>query len=438
MAWAPPQNVGDVDATISDAKKYLRRFSYGKLLDDTDTYTVEFAKVLKEFAARRNEQIRLKVVGFAGDPYVNDKGIYDWAMKVAVGVIARPKPPAQPPTPREWRPIFLFSAPGSGANNMVGPSNDVGVRCQDELGINHVRLEFPIGGYLGLLGGDSKLSYIEVITLEKEDLRLKVRAAIAETKRRYGARWIEVIEFWFSGYSQSADGMVKAVLELFGDGGEFAYLRGRINGLLLFGNPARQPGRTKIGNTPKGWGIARDVIPTWLQALVVDICTEQDMYATTEDDTLLPLLYDWFIRAEMDMGFIAFSAGILIPVIASYLGIAGPLIGGLFGDVGAQLIGFTTGVALPFLQDVIGTGATTDPELDAFRKEFEETMSARGLLSVKGITKIFGSLKALTGLQAHGEYWMPKPEFGGRWGIWAAFDHVAAYRGENLRPATAA
>jgi hypothetical protein len=433
-AWLPPQKIGDSDPTISDAKVYLRKFSYGKLLDDSDTYTAEFAKVLRDFAPRRNDQIKKKVAPFESDPYVNTAGIYDWAMKIAVGVLGHPSP-ASPPAPK-WRPIFFFSAPGSGANNLVGPSNDVGMRCQDELGINHRRLNFPIGGYLGLLGGDPGLTYLEVITAEKEDLRVQIRQAIEETKAHYGDDWYKVIEFWFSGYSQSADGMVKAVWELFGDGGEFAWLRGRINGIITFGNPCRQPGQTKIGNTPKGWGIARDTTPAWLQALVVDVVTEQDMYATTEDNTLLPLLYDWFIRAELTMGFIGFSAGILIPVITSYLGIAGSLFGGLFGDAGAKLIGMVTGTALPFISQLVGTGATTDPALDGFRKEFYDTLSAQGLLTAGGIVKVFGSLKALAGLQAHGEYWMPKPEFGGRWGIWAGFDWIAAYRGQNLRAVT--
>lgn len=427
MTWSPPQKVGDVDPTIPAAKAYLRtRFGYAKDLDDTAVYTHRFGEVLKTFAPKRNKEIRDGHPVYANDPFVREDAVYDWTVKTAVGVLPRKSPPKRVPPP--WRPIFIFSAPGSGARNDVGPGNDVGERCRNELGINHVRLDFPMGGYLGLLGGDAGLSYIEVITAEGDDLERKIEWAIAETKRRYPDNWAQVIEFWGTAYSQSADGMVKAFWRLFGDGGKYAHLRARINGLLMFGNPARQPGRTKIGNSPKGWGIARDHIPDWLQALVIDICTEQDMYATTEDNTLLPLLYDWFVKAEMDLGFIAFSAGILIPVIASYLDIAGPLIGGLFGDAGAQIIGLATGVALPFLRDALGSGAATDPALDEFRKEFEATLSARGLLTPQGIVKVFNSLKALTGLAAHGEYWQPKPEFGGRWGIWAAFDYVAAFR----------
>ncbi|MCG5431255.1 peptidoglycan-binding protein [Mycobacterium sp. MYCO198283] len=427
--WSPPSKVGDYDPTISDAKRYLRRFGYGKQLDDSDLVTAEFIRVLQVFAPKRNDEIRDGHPAYAGDPYVRTDGVYDWTVKTAVGVLARQRPPKPVTSPaREWRPIFFFSAPGSGANNTVGPSNDVGERCRIELGINHIRLTFPIGGYLGLMGGDPGLSYLEVIAAEDADLERQIDAAIAEIQRRYGDRWAEVIEFWFSGYSQSADGMVRAVLRLFGDGGRFAYLRHRINGLLLVGNPARQPGPTKIGNAPKGWGIARLVIPPWLQALVVDICTDQDMYATAEDATLLPLLYQLFIRAELDMSFVMFAGGLLIPVLTSYLGIVGPLFGGLFGNVGAQILAGAAGMSTTFLGDVVDTGATTDPELDQFRAEFTRTLSAQGLLSVQGVTKISGSLKALTGLQAHGEYWVPKPEFGGRWGIHAAFDHVAGFR----------
>ena len=43
--WLPPQKIGDVDPTISDAKNYLRRYGYGQNLDDSDIFT-ELPQVL--------------------------------------------------------------------------------------------------------------------------------------------------------------------------------------------------------------------------------------------------------------------------------------------------------------------------------------------------------------------------------------------------------
>src|SRR5712675_630928 len=109
--------------------------------------------------------------------------------------------------------------------------------------------------------------------------------------------------------------MKRAVLRLFGPGGKYEQLRSRINGLVLFGDPARQPGPARISSipalyrNPPGWGISRLIVPDWLNAITCSITAEgpsgPDMYACTpgdnvppDDETLLPLFYDWFVRAE--------------------------------------------------------------------------------------------------------------------------------------------
>lgn len=432
MAWAPPQNVGDIDQTIPAAKKYLRKFSYGKDLDDSGVYTALFGTVLKTFAGKRNDQIRSGVAPFASDPYVNVDGIYDWAMKIAVGVL--PHRAAAAPTP-VYRPIYYFSAPGSGANNLVGPASDVGNLISDGWGgqypglalwINHWRLNFPIGGYLGLMGGDPGLSYNEVITDEGNDLETQVQLAINEVQAK-GLDPMIALELWFGAYSQSADGMKKAVARLFGTGGRYEAYRARINGLILFGDPTRQPGPVKgqsAGYNPPGYGIARYVAPIWLEALTYSITTNGDMYACTQDDTMLPGFYAWFVKAETSISFVEFSAGIIIPAIASYLNIAGPLIGGIFGSAGASIISLATGVGLPFLTQILGSGAVDDPEVVKLRND----LSASGLLTIGGITKLFKTLAALPGIQTHGEYFIPKPEFGGRTGVQVGYDIIAGFR----------
>jgi hypothetical protein len=425
MTWSPPSKVGDTDPTISDAKGKLRaNYGYAHNLDDTDIYTAEFAKVLQEYASRINDQIRK---GVRPGPYVTTTGVYDWTVKTQLGLIHGAP---QPPPPPAHRPIYLFSAPGSGATNTVGPANDVGSWAEVVLHINHRRLNFPMGGYMGLMGGDPTLSYDDVIDAEGADLEVQIAQAIRDEGMDPDdeSTWLDtLIEFWFAAYSQSSDGMKKAVNRLFGKGGRFEKLRARINGLLLFGDPSRQRGPVKgqgPGYNPPGYGIARWLAPAWLEKLTYSITTNGDMYACTQDDTMLPEFYAWFVKAKWSFGFIEFSAGLIIPALASYLGIAGPLLGGIFGAAGAGIIGAVPGVGLPFMTQILGGGAVDDPEISKLRDE----LSAQGLLSVGGITKLFKTLAALPGIQTHGEYWIPKPEFGGRTGIQVACDIMASFR----------
>lgn len=436
MTWSPPSKVGDTDATIPAAKDVLDNYAYGQPLKAekasagkySTTYTAEFGAALKAYGKAVNAQISK---GQRKSPYISAAGlagVYDWTVKSQLGLLGNGIPAAPPVAAH--RPIYIFSAPGSGATNTVGPSNDAGVWIQDVLHINHVRLTFPVGGYLGLLGGDPGLSYIEVITAEGADLERQLEQAI----RNEGmdpdnpATWVDTsIEFWFSGYSQSADGMKKAVARLFGDGGRFAALRSRINGLILFGDPSRQRGPVKgqnPGYSPRGWGIARYDAPAWLEQLTYSITTDGDMYACAEDDTLLPGFYRWFVKAESELSFVQFSAGIVIPAIASYLGIAGPLIDGIFGAAGTAVLSAATGVGLPFLTQIIGTGAIDDPYVTQLRAD----LSAQGMLTIGGIAKLIKTLAALPGIQTHGEYYLPKPEFGGRTGVQVACDIVASFR----------
>lgn len=428
--WAPPSRPGDVDPRISDAKEVLDNYKYGApLLTEkhsggyTDTYTDAFGAALNGYALAVNEQVRR---GQRKPPYVTAGGVFDWTVKAQMGFLS---PPAPPPAPG-YRPIYFFSAPGSGANNLVGPSSDVGNFVSDgwtqprrALHINHWRLNYPVGGYLGLMGGDPGLSYLEVIGAEGADLEVQIQLAIDEAGRH---GMLHAIEFWFSSYSQGADGMKKAVVRLFGDGGRYAYLRGRINGLILFGDPSRAPGPVKAGAgiagyNPRGYGIARYDSPQWVDDLTWSITTDGDMYACAEDDTLLPGFYDWFVRAELDMSFIMFSAGIIIPAMVSNLGVFGGL-GGLFGGLATTLLSQQSGVGVGFLDSIIGTGVTTDPVLDQFRAQLGN------MLSVGGITRLFKTLAALPGVQTHGMYFDPRPEFGGRSGVDVGYDIVAAFR----------
>jgi hypothetical protein len=79
MAWSPPNEVGDHDPSIVEAKRKLRVYSYGKGLGETDEYTAAFGVALRQFQINRNQQIlRGQVTGMPG---MNVEGVLDWATK---------------------------------------------------------------------------------------------------------------------------------------------------------------------------------------------------------------------------------------------------------------------------------------------------------------------------------------------------------------------
>lgn len=324
--------------------------------------------------------------------------------------------------PKEHRPIWCYSMPGSGANWWMGPPFDAAERVSKAFNLNHQPVGFPVGGYLGLLGGDAGLSYNEVIA----------GAGVEQTRLLVACPDISnpLWEGWFFAYSQSADAMKCIIRDLFGDAnetshgrtGQFRHLRDRINGLILFGDPTRRKGPTNVGNNPKGWGIARKIFPAWLEAKTWSITTHFDMYACTTDDNLLPFFYEWFVKAETELSFVGYCAGIVIPAIASYFSLAAPILGAL--NPALAIIAGLAGMGLGAMGQLVGSyggGESPNPELIA-------ALSAKGLLTPQGIGKVINTLIALPGIQTHGEYYLPKPEFGGRDGIQVAYDIVANFR----------
>lgn len=359
------------------------------------------------------------------------------------------------------RPIWFYSAPGSGAPWSIGPMFDVGEWARQVLNINHQPVGYPIGGYMGLMGGDPSNSYIDIITdLDRElerllDLNPDVQAAMAG--RAADPHAPVPLELWFGAYSQSADGIKCAVNRLFGDGtgptaegpptgqpGKYAVLRDRINGLLLVGDPARQPGQTKVGNTPVGWGISRKIFPAWINALTWSITNETptpDFYAAC-DDEIRPLFYEWFVKAKSSLGFMVYCGQIIIPALLGLVtpflgggsgggGLLGGLLGGLGGTGGGGLTnvlaapvlagaaGMPVGAVSSLLGAVTGSNEAPDPKLIQF-------LSVQGILTnLPGLLKL---LADLPGIAVHGDYNAPKPEFGGRNGVQVACDVMAAFR----------
>lgn len=398
MAARLPLRVGSSDARGDDVthwQNWAKRWapSYVHIMGPVDGY---FGNTDKAFVFEM--QTRLRKSGHA----VAVTGEFDETTARIVGY----KPGGVEPR----RKIWIYSAAGTGGQWFQGPQFEVGKWCEKVLKLNHQPVDYPAGGFLGLAGGNAgpTVSYNESIA----GLAVELERLIAVCPDLDSPDF----EVWFMGYSQSADGLKRAVAKLFGDGGRFAHLRSRINGLVLFGDPTRAPGPTKVGNNPKGSGIARWDAPQWVDDLTWSITTHFDVFPCATDDTLLPLFYEWFVKAETELPFVAYSAGIVIPALASYLGIAGMLLGpALAGMVGVSL-------------NMIGALITSFGGGDSPNPELVEALSARGLLNPQGIVKVFATLTALAGIQVHGEYHLPKPEFNGRTGIQVGCDIVAAFR----------
>ena len=301
------------------------------------------------------------------------------------------------------RKIWIYTAPGSGADWWVGPSFELGEWCKKVLHLNHQPIGFPKGGYLGLMGGDPTFSYNEVIAAEGMELE-RLLAANPDIDD-------PDFEVWFSGYSQSADGMEDALVRLFGDGGKYAHLRGRINGVIQFGNPSK-----------KDTGIARKQRPQWLYDLVINVTTKGDFYAEVPvADKIRPAFYAIIVQAEMELPFFVHVLRVAVPVILSYTPVMG-----LFGPLGQLAVAAVTGLnaAMPLLGKMFGqAGAPGDEKVD---QDLIRLLTPQGVLT--NIPGLIGLVAALPGLQAHGEYHLPKPEFNGRTGIQVGCDIVAAFR----------
>lgn len=292
-----------------------------------------------------------------------------------------------------YRPIWIYTAPGSGADWWLGPSFDLGNRCKDVLHLNHQPLAFTKGGYLGLMGGDPGFSYNEVTYDQYKSLEYNLDHNPDLDNPN--------LELWFSGYSQSADGMEDALEVLFGDGGfvhpgdptqtpsapgKYRHLRSRINGLVQFGNPST-----------KGAGIANKVRPPWLDALVRNVNYPNDFYAVAPDE-IRRSFYAIIVEADMSLPFFIHVLKIAGPVILQTI----PILGGFLGPLAPLVIAGATGLNafLPLLTGLIGQAQSAgDEEVD---RKLIDMLSVTGL--IKNIPGLIALVAALPGLQAHGGY----------------------------------
>ncbi|AKF14464.1 lysin B [Mycobacterium phage FlagStaff] len=380
--------------------------SYAFLLGRRDGY---YGNDEDTFTRELQRRLQVPITGQFGDLEASRTG-YRWTGTT------------EAPAPAPLLPIWHYNAPGSGATTFQGPAFQTAARAEREFRHHNQPIGYPMGGYLGLMGGPPDLSYNDVIhALDVELERLlwaNPDVQDAMNRRRLDATAAVAVELWFEAYSQSADGIRRSVNRLFGDGGPFAMIRDRINGLILFGDPG----------TPKT-GISRLTYPAWLERLVFEVNYANDFYAIAPDN-IRPAMFGIIVEAEMELPFFVHVlrlAARIIPDWLTFLPIGGMLggLGGLmgkggpFGTLATLSVGAMTGLGgNPALGQLMGmAGGGQDQEVD---DKLYELLRPTGILSnIGGLIQLVG---ALPGLQAHGGYEFDPAKMD------EAFGHIARFR----------
>lgn len=355
------------------------------------------------------------------------------------------------PPVAERRKIWIYTSPGSGADYWMGPSFELGEMCKNILKLNHQPVYFQKGGYLGLLGGDNKFSYNEVIWDQCKSIEWLLDNNPDAQEALQKAQ--EIIEIWgyesqdqlndldlikladelefethFSGYSQSADGVEEALEYLFGyagrvhpgdktmtpSTGKYLLLRHCVKLVVQFGNPS-----THIT------GIARKIRPEWLRKKIRNVNKPNDFYAVVPNtDRIRPAFYGIIIQAEMELPFFVHVLRVAIPIIvkwaATVLPIFGPLLGSGFGPLVQVALGALNGLQgigqNPDFGILMGmAGSEKDKEVD---QAIIDILAPTGILeNIPGLIQLVASLP---GLQAHGMY-------DGN-DVTTAYNHIAGFR----------
>lgn len=327
---------------------------------------------------------------------------------------------------------WFYSMPGSGANWDVGPSLEVGKHAEFAHGFRHQPVGFAQGGYLGLMGGDSSLSYIESnADMSKSlywlhDHNPDLQNLLGQLNR--GELATQPLDLIYSGYSKSADGLEDWLEEAFAPGGRYEKARGWIRLVINFGNPSKQKGKDggAPGWNPPGWGIARKIRPQWLTDKVVSITNPADFYAVVPDsDDIRPPFYGEIVTADAQLPYFAHLLNIGVQVA---LGVV-PLLGVAFGGSSRlsllpQLVGGLAGLSgggMSLLQQFTGQSLQASHDTDVDDKIIA-LLSPQGLIT--HLDDLVRLIAALPGLQNHGAYHVQFPELGGRSGIQAGCDLV--------------
>lgn len=335
MTYDPPDEVGESHPKISDAKNYLKRFSYGKMegLGDTDTsdlITPGFARAFRQY--RNNVHFDfLKGRRPTGMPDLDPNNYdFDWAAQKNMGLLASTVPP-----PRV-KPYYGLSWTGTWGAWDNGFGYDT-LRRADQNKIDVQGLGYNTGAFLS---PDPSHSYLDMIN---DGVAEGNRWALPDRRRKV-----------LAGYSGGAGCVVEFLRRWPAD------RRNEIALILQYGDPNRPPGRTLLGNDPGGHGISEDFPPDWCLDRYYSFTIDGDMYPNAVG--LLPIFYDILTRLEATPEFMMWFFNLLVDQLGSLTPIGGLMLG-TAGSAGIPFFGQLASM-LPMLTGGLGMGGAAEPKIN--------------------------------------------------------------------------
>jgi hypothetical protein len=289
MAYEPPDEVGESHVKISDAKNYLRRFSYGQLeglgtVDTSDLITPGFERAFRQYRTNIHFDF-IRGRRPAGMPDLDPANPdFNWAAQKNMGLLVSTAPPPGVP------PYYGLSWTGTWGAHDNGYGWHTLRRAKER---NPGKLDIQGLGFntdAFMIGRDPAHSYIDMIHDGVGEGR---RFAIPDRRKKI-----------FTGYSGGAGCVVEMLRQWPAD------RRHEIAIILQFGDPNRPPGRTLLGNDPGGHGISEDFPPDWCLDRYYSFTLPGDMYPNAVG--LLPIFYDVLTRMEASLEFMMYLFSMMV------------------------------------------------------------------------------------------------------------------------------
>ncbi|WP_081342942.1 hypothetical protein [Mycobacteroides chelonae] len=142
MAWSPADEIGERDALLPAARKYLSRFSYGAKLKGTtsDVIDVDYLAAQRQFKVNRHAEV---ITGRKPGPDLDPgSSAFDWATKKQMGLLQ---------SDPVIKPAF-FTVEGHKSNMFIGPCAYVASTLEREGRVIH----WPTGYDTNKLPFDNK------------------------------------------------------------------------------------------------------------------------------------------------------------------------------------------------------------------------------------------------------------------------------------------
>jgi hypothetical protein len=254
--------LGDVSEEIRLIKAFMRKkFSYAKLLADTQTYDAAMTAVVAEMQGRYNQSGKL-----ASGKYT--PGVINAETKYVMGYLQRPPGP-------DTRPV-LFTVCGTGVPYWVGPDADTARAVEDRYRwqpVAYPAAPFPMGGSIN--AGKAELRN----QLNRDEPGFQLRKQV----EKYGCA--------LAGYSQGA--VVTSEVwefEIKPDNGGLHWVKDHVLKAVAWGNPSREigkawpdPGAELAASNTGGVAYIDDRMkdtPSWWR----NYAHKGDLYTTGTDD----------------------------------------------------------------------------------------------------------------------------------------------------------